>query len=72
MSNKIRRDIYSVKEREGGPWCHVFMTRDRNLAHQRKRNIERDHSLGIRRQAKVVHPSQHLVDFYCLSGNSIH
>lgn len=70
----IRRDLYAVKERDGslGPqWCYVLITTDAKFATQRVREIRMDHSLGIRRNAKLVHPSQRIVDAYVLVGNTV-
>lgn len=54
----------------GPNWCYVTMTKDAKFAFQRARDIRADHSLGIRREAKVVHPAQH-IDAFVLAGNTI-
>jgi hypothetical protein len=69
----IRRDLFAVKEYDPtqGGWCFVRITRDYPTARMRARDIESNHSLGIRRQAKIVHPSQRMVDVFLLAGNRI-
>lgn len=68
-----RQDLFAVIEHDptqGGD-CYVLITRDRQRAAQRKRDIETNHSLGIRRTARLVHPPQYVVDVYVLAGNRI-
>jgi len=48
------------------------MTRNADEASRRAKSIRADHSLGIRRDAKVVHPAQRIVDAFLLAGNTIH
>jgi hypothetical protein len=69
----IRRDIYSVKAdvRDGAGMAHVFMTKNRSLAFAKAREIRNDHSLGINRLAKVVHPAEWVVTFFIAAGNRL-
>ena len=69
----IRKDIYSVKTYNSfdGIWCHEFMTTNFAKAMRKINEVRNDHTLGIIRQAKLVHPAQWVVDGYCAAGNLI-
>lgn len=70
----IRRDIFAVKELDPSlspDWCFVRMTKDRAQANRYANDILRNHSLGIRRQAKIVHPTQFVVNAFVAAGNII-
>jgi hypothetical protein len=69
----IRKDIYSVKTFDSFHrlWCHEFMATDSRKAMRKINEVRNDHTLGIIRQAKLVHPSQWVVDGYCAAGNRI-
>ena len=69
----IRTDIYSVKTFDSFHrlWCHEFMTTDSCKAMRKINEVRNDHTLGIIRQVKLVHPAQWVVDGYCAAGNRI-
>lgn len=69
----IRKDIFAVKEYDGtqGGWCFVRMTRSQESAIRYAKDIMRSHCLVIVRKAKIVHPSQKIVDAFILAGNTI-
>lgn len=73
QSETVRRDLFAVKsdERDGAGWCVVFISRNRQSAHNRARDIRRNMSIGLCRLAKVIHPTQVVVDMFCLAGNRI-
>lgn len=58
--------------RDGAGWCHVFMTTDREQAHNKAREIRENRSIGLNRMAKVVHPANWVVQAYLAYGNKIH
>ncbi len=62
----IRRDLYAVKadERDADGECYVLITKFPSKAFRRCNAIKNDHSLGLNRLAKVVHPSQRVVDVW--------
>jgi hypothetical protein len=68
----ICKDIYSVKvwDSSVGNWCHEFMTKDRSLAVMKKREVE-NHSLGMIRRTKLVHPADWVVTAYLAFGNKL-
>ena len=72
-SDVVRRDVFSVvaDERDGAGWTHVYMSATRRKAHVRKRQITNDHTLGLNRLARVVHPQQFVVDTFVAAGNEI-
>ena len=69
----IRRDLFAVKadERDGAGMGYVFMSRSRKAAFDKALEIVNNHSLGIIRLAKVVHPAQWVVDVFAMH-NPIH
>ena len=72
-SDAVRRDVFSVvaDERDGAGWVYVYMTTSRQKALARTRQITNDHSLGLNRLAKLVHPRQFVVDAFVAAGNEI-
>jgi len=62
----IRKDIFSVKVWDAciGDWVHTFMTTNRQIADEKKKEIENDHSLGMIRLAKIVHPADWVVKMF--------
>lgn len=70
----VRMDLFAVKTYDGtiGGWCYSYITTNRKHAHQFACDFRNDHSLGICRQAKVVHPVQWVVDAYLAYGNRIY
>lgn len=74
MANfSIRTDVFAVKsdERNMVGWSYVYMTLDKGKAEEKMRAITGNRSLGINRLAKIVHPSQFIVDEYTALGNKI-
>lgn len=65
----IRKDIYSVKERQGIGYVHVMMTKDRQTAENWKRDCLRMNPFC---GAKIVHPSQALLDSFLSVGNTLY
>ena len=73
----IRRDLFAVQERsteetDDFAWCVMRITRSLKTAKRFAADIRaraRDSQYII--EARLVHPSQHLVDAYCLFGNQI-
>lgn len=72
----IHRDLFAVMELDysmpNPGWCVVRITRSRRDGSERCRDIRGNHSLGVRREAKLVHPSQTTLDLYVLAGNTIY
>jgi len=74
MKPNIRYDLFAVKELDTTQcpdWCVVRITTDRKAAFQAAKDIDNNHSLGIRRQGKVVHPHKDTVTAFLAVGNSI-
>ena len=69
----IRRDLFAVKadERDGAGWCFMAISHCRTTAQTKAREIRQDHSLGLNRLAKVVHPAQWVVDAFTACGNAV-
>lgn len=69
----IRRDLFAVKadERDGAGMCDVYISRCPQRAFAKCREIKTNLTLGINRLAKLVHPSQLVVDVWCAAGNPI-
>lgn len=70
MAN-IRRDLFSVKVYGNGfnAWCHERIFRSMVSAKRYKNRLAP--MAGYSMEAKIVHPSQDVVDVYTASGNTI-
>ena len=68
----IRKDIFAVKQKYEKKWMYVFMTTNKKMAFNKFKEIETDRSIGIIRKAKVVNPSQRIVDLFLVVGNKIY
>lgn len=69
----VRRDLFAVKadERDGAGWCFMHICRSKATADRRAKDIRDNHSLGLNRLAKVVHPKQWVVNGFTAAGNTI-
>ena len=69
-ADAVRRDVWSVKEKEGdGPWVHVSMFYSARAAKRHARHL--CPILGFTHAVKIVHPRQWVVDGFTAYGNSI-
>lgn len=72
-NSQIRTDLYAVKSWDGfsQSWTYTLVTSQFQLAKNEKKSILMDKSLGLTKRAKIVHPSQNVVNAYVIAGNSI-
>lgn len=70
----IRRDLIGVQEFNAldcGGWCYIGMFRERPAATRAARDVRQNRTLGMIRDARLVHPPQSHVDAWTAAGNRI-